>query len=282
MMTGPPADAPVMSRGLRRISAWVGRFGALRSTLAATLVACAASVGLTWGWLTLSGHPTMGNALWISMLVPVPLSLAFGGVSFYLLVALERARSRVQELAMADPLTGLGNRRRFVAAAKRELDLAARYRQPLAIMLLDVDHFKLINDSHGHHVGDLVLVEVGRRCQQTVRTSDLLARWGGEEFIVLLPNTPVEQAQQLAERMRQAVSATAQAQVRERAVLVTVSVGVAGTSVGQPARLDDLIRLADLELYKAKHAGRDRVSRAGRVAAAFAGPLVHNSQPARL
>ena len=281
-MTGPLADTPVMSRGLQRVSAWVGRLGAFRATLAVTLVACAASVGLTWLWLILSGHPTMGNALWISMLVPVPLSLAFGGVSFYLLVALERARSRVQELAMADPLTGLGNRRRFVAAAKRELDLAARYRQPLAIMLLDVDHFKLINDSHGHHVGDLVLVEVGRRCQQTVRTSDLLARWGGEEFIVLLPNTPVEQAQQLAERMRQAVSATAQAQVRERAVLVTVSVGVAGTSVGQPARLDDLIRLADLELYKAKHAGRDRVSMAGMVAAAFAGPLVHNSQPARL
>lgn len=281
-MTGPLADTPVMSRGLQRVSAWVGRFGAFRATLAATLVACAASVGLTWLWLILSGHSAMGNALWISMLVPVPLSLAFGGVSFYLLVALERARSRVQELAMADPLTGLGNRRRFVAAAKRELDLAARHRQPLAVMLLDVDHFKLINDTHGHQVGDLVLVEVGRRCQQTVRTSDLLARWGGEEFIVLLPNTPVEQAQQLAERMRHAVSATAQVQVRERAVRVTVSVGVAGTSVGQPARLDDLIRLADLELYKAKHAGRDRVSMTGIVAAAIAGTMVQNSQPARL
>jgi len=275
-------EALGLSRRLRRLSRWVGRVGAVRATLLATAFSSTASLGLTWFFLYVGGHTTMGNAWWIAVLVPIPLSIAFGGISFYLVVELERARARVHELAMVDPLTGLANRRRFVSAAKRELDLAYRHQQPLAILLLDVDHFKAINDAHGHLVGDRVLVEVSRRCEQALRTTDLLARWGGEEFIVLLPNTPVEQAQQLAERMRRAISATAQLQLSEREVQVTVSVGAAGAMPGQSPMLDELIRLADLELYKAKHSGRDRVSIAGLVAAAIAGALPGHSRPAPL
>ena len=272
------AEAPGLSRRVRELSRWVGQVGALRVTLLLTAFTSFASLVTTWGFLYLSGHPSMGNAWWISMLVPVPMTLVCGGITFYMLVALETARARVHEMAMQDPLTGLCNRRRFVIAARRELDLAARHHQPLAVLLLDVDHFKLINDEHGHQVGDRVLMEVSRRCELALRATDVLARWGGEEFIVLLPNTPVEQAQLLAERMRQAISATAQVQVRERSVRVTVSVGAAGAKSDEARSLDELVSLADAELYKAKTGGRDRVSISGVVAAALAGALPETTE----
>ncbi len=245
----------------------------MRATLCLTAAASTMSLALTWTALHLSGHHSMGNAWWISMLVPIPLTIIGGGVSTYLLVALERARAEVQSLAMQDPLTGLSNRRRFLAAARRELELSVRHRQPLAMMMLDVDHFKLINDVHGHAVGDRVLVEIARRCSASLRTTDLLARWGGEEFIALLPNTPVEQARQLAERIRESISATAQVQIGERKVRVTVSVGAAGASAGEDPGLEQLLQLADQELYKAKRGGRDQVSISGIVAAALVGAM---------
>lgn len=273
------AEAPGLSLRMRELSRWVGRIGSVRVTLLLTAFASLASLATTWGFLLLSGHTSMGNAWWISMLVPVPMTLVCGGVSCYLLIALEQARQRAHEMAMQDPLTGLCNRRRFVVAARRELELAARHQQPLAVMLLDVDHFKLINDVHGHQVGDRVLVEVSRRCELALRATDVLARWGGEEFIVLLPNTPVEQAQQLAERMRQTISATGQVQLRDRSVRATVSVGAAGTAAGESRSLDELVSLADAELYKAKSGGRDRVSISGIVAAALAGALPSAAEP---
>lgn len=258
-----PVGKNEISPRFRRFSGWVSRIGALRITVLTAGFASLASLALTWLCLRLMGYDSMGNALWISMLVPLPLALAFGGVNFYLVVALEQACCKVNELAMVDSLTGLSNRRRFLPAAEREIDLARRHHQPLALLVLDVDHFKAINDAHGHVAGDQVLIEVGRRCQQALRSSDLLARWGGEEFIVLLPNTPVAQALQLAERVRETVSASAQLMVQGQTVQVTVSVGAAGISPGQAMSLDALIQLADSALYLAKHAGRDRVSMYG-------------------
>ena len=252
-----------ISPRLRRVSRWVSRMGVLRATVLTVMCASLGSLALTWLSLRLLGHGSMGNALWISMLVPIPLALVFGGSNIILVIALEQAWGRVNELAMVDSLTGLSNRRRFMPAAEREIDLARRYHQPVAVLVLDVDHFKAINDAHGHLAGDHVLVEVGKRCLQALRATDLLARWGGEEFIVLLPNTPVAQAQQLAERVRETVSATAQLVVLGQTVQVTVSVGAAGAAPGQLVSLDMLIQLADGALYRAKHAGRDRVSMSG-------------------
>ncbi len=206
------------------------------------------------------GFANMGDAAWISLLVPVPLALLCGAINFHLIVALERARNMVHEFAMVDALTGLSNRHRFVPAAKREIDLARLHGQPLTILVVDIDHFKLINDAHGHLAGDQVLVEIGHRCRQTLRATDLLARWGGEEFIALLPNTTVALAQQLAERVREAVSAFVRLKPEGPEVQVTVSIGVAGASAGQTLSLDGLIQLADRALYKSKRAGRDRVS----------------------
>lgn len=274
------AEIPGLSHALARLTRWVRRVGPARVTLVLTALVSVASLMLTWTALRLSGYQSMGNAWWISMVVPIPLTVVFGGLSTYLLSALERARSQVHDMAMLDPLTGLYNRRRFLAAAKRELDLAMRHGQPVAVLMLDIDHFKLINDVHGHAVGDRMLVEVGRRCASALRTTDLLARWGGEEFMALLPNTPVEQARVLAERVRETIAASAQIQLHDRSVRATVSVGAAGCQAGHWLALDELLRLADAQLYEAKRAGRNRVSISGLVAAALVQAMPESARSA--
>jgi diguanylate cyclase (GGDEF)-like protein len=184
-----------------------------------------------------------------------------GGICIALVVTLEDMRRRLHELALTDPLTGLRNRRHFIQWAQRELDLAHRHDLPVAMLLLDIDHFKLINDAHGHAMGDHVLVEIGQRCTATLRSTDLLARWGGEEFIALLPNTPEPLAQTLAERLRSAAASAIALPEGGGSVRATVSVGVAGRGAGgRPLMtLDALTQAADRALYDAKRQGRDRV-----------------------
>lgn len=256
-----PVD-PLDTRPLfRRFSGWVQRTGVTRATLLATALSSLGSLTLTWLILRIVlGRADMGSAFWISLLVPLPFALVFGGTTLYLVASLEQAWSAVNEMAMCDALTGLSNRRRFVPAARRELDLAQRHRQSLAVVLLDVDHFKAVNDTFGHLQGDAVLVEVARRCQRALRATDLLARWGGEEFIMLLPNTPLPQARQLAERVREAIVCEPRIRIEGQDVQVTASLGATGIGPGQTLSLDELIQRADLALYQAKSAGRDRVA----------------------
>lgn len=244
----------------RRFSAWVCHTGVLRVTALLAALGSLMSLGLTWLILRSLGQTSMGDAFWISLLVPVPLTLLFGGACLVLVASLDRAWESVNDMAMRDALTGLDNRRRFMPAAQRELDLAHRHQQPLALMVLDVDHFKAINDAFGHLSGDEVLIEVARRCQRALRTTDLLARWGGEEFIMLLPNTALPQARQLAERVRAAMVAPPRMTVNGVEVQVTASLGAAGAAPGQALSLDELIKRADIALYQAKETGRDRVS----------------------
>ncbi len=254
------AEHPARLTRLRRFSSWVSRVGTLRATLLMSLIGSLCSLGLTWLLVSSSDSPEMGNAIWISLLVPVPLTLVFGGICIALVVSLDRAWGQIHALAMRDALTGLNNRTHFMPAAQRELDLARRHGQPLALMVLDVDHFKTINDSVGHLGGDDVLVQVAQRCRQALRTTDLLARWGGEEFIMLLPNTPLAQARQLAERVRKSLQNTPSIMVNGRAVVVTASLGATGLIPGQTPSLEQLIRKADSAMYMAKSAGRDQVS----------------------
>ena len=252
------------ARSLRRTAAAaITRLGVLRSTLLLTVVSALCSVLLTWLWVRLKGAHDMGDALYIALFVAIPMSAVAGGLSIMLVVTLENMRQRIHELAMTDPLTGLRNRRHFIQWAQRELDLANRHDLPLALVVLDVDHFKRINDSHGHLAGDQVLVELGQHCSAALRSTDLLARWGGEEFIALLPNTTAVLARQMSERLR-AAAATAIHLPLAQPVTVTVSLGVAGRAAGTGAAptLDMLVRAADRALYEAKNAGRDRVQMA--------------------
>jgi diguanylate cyclase (GGDEF)-like protein len=255
-------DARGTPRRLRRaVAARIARWGVLRSTALLTLASAIGSVALTCLWLLATGARQVGDALYITLFVAVPMTAVGGGICIMLVASLETMRMRLQDLAMTDPLTGLRNRRHFIQWAQRELDLAHRHGLPLAMLVLDIDHFKRINDTHGHVVGDQVLVEIGKRCTATLRGTDLLARWGGEEFIALLPNTPEPLAQALAERLRGAVAAAIALPEGGGSVRATVSVGVAGRGAGgRPLMtLDALTQAADRALYDAKHEGRDRV-----------------------
>lgn len=157
--------------------------------------------------------------------------------------------------ARRDPLTGIGNRAAFEAAIDREVELASRQHLPLSLAAIDIDLFKHVNDSHGHAAGDRVLQGVAESLLRPIRRSDLLFRYGGEEFVALLANTDAVGAQVVAERMRREV-ATSPCAVQDCIIPVTVSLGVAQLHAGEPGRL--LFDRADRALYRAKAAGRNR------------------------
>jgi len=162
-----------------------------------------------------------------------------------------------QRLATIDSLTGLHNRRSFTDSALREVARAERHFDPLSFILLDVDHFKLINDRYGHATGDRVLQSIGRLLIATRRRSDLCARWGGEEFVMLLPNTAEDGGLLVAERTRAAIAALVVTDEAGSAIPVTASLGVA--SLGSQDSLDRFIDRADRAMYAAKTSGRNRV-----------------------
>jgi diguanylate cyclase (GGDEF)-like protein len=173
---------------------------------------------------------------------------------------LERANERLERLAITDQLTGLCNRRHFDECARRALEVARRNERPLALVLADTDRFKTVNDRFGHGVGDRVLRAVAMVLERTARKSDLVARIGGEEFAVLMPEVGVGLAAQGAERMRAALEAEVSIQVAELdGEPVTASFGVAAFE-HHDERLEDLVTAADAAMYRSKSAGRNRVT----------------------
>lgn len=172
-----------------------------------------------------------------------------------LLMASERVRAEFEHMATFDSLTGALNRRVLQLAGEQELLRWQRHEHPFAVLMLDIDHFKQINDRHGHLVGDQVLKRLASTLRQPLRKTDLLARYGGEEFLVLLPVTDGATALDLGERVR----AAAQTMVTDTAgCSCTVSVGVSAVSKADTT-FEQLLARADMALYQAKHAGRNRV-----------------------
>ncbi len=164
----------------------------------------------------------------------------------------------LERQARIDALTGAVNRRYFMVESDREIARARRFAHPLSLLLIDVDHFKSVNDQYGHEVGDQVLVHVVRACRQVLRDADILARIGGEEFAVVLPEADLSRAVHAADRIREAV-AHASLPLEEGGVCrVTLSIGVTELR-GSAASVEKLLRLADRGLYEAKEQGRNRV-----------------------
>jgi two-component system, cell cycle response regulator len=172
---------------------------------------------------------------------------------------LESMLHSVEALASTDALTGLFNRRRFADVLRREFAVTKRYKNTLSCLLLDLDHFKQINDRFGHDAGDQVLKEVARRITGSLREVDLAARYGGEEFVILLPHTSKGDAQIVAERLLKNVRKQ-QFTFDGEVVTVTVSIGCAGNSDVQSSNPEDLVKAADIALYEAKNNGRNRLA----------------------
>ena len=171
-----------------------------------------------------------------------------------------RRMRRLHTLALTDPLTEVANRRSILLFGEDAMARSQLTQAPLAALALDIDHFKRINDTHGHAVGDVVLVRVARACQAALRQFDRLGRVGGEEFLVLLPSSDIHTAARIAERLRHNVEALDLSDLHP-ALKVTVSVGLAELSPDD-ALLEQLVQRADLALYRAKAAGRNRVETA--------------------
>ncbi len=164
---------------------------------------------------------------------------------------------QLHQLATTDGLTGVVNRRRFMELATSEIKRAARFDHPLALSVMDIDHFKSINDTYGHIIGDQALIALTRICQGNIRDIDVLARFGGDEFVVLFPEATPGEAQVVMERVLQTLTAQP-IDVSGKPVGLTVSVGIAGL-VSESISLDTLLEYADQALYQAKEAGRNRV-----------------------
>ncbi|MBI5822954.1 MAG: diguanylate cyclase [Chloroflexi bacterium] len=173
-------------------------------------------------------------------------------------VAMENAQlfERAKRLSLTDPLTELFNMRYFLDFANLEFERVRRYARTLSVAMVDIDHFKNINDTHGHSIGDLVLREVADRIKRSVRAVDVVARYGGEEFVVLMPETGLEEACQVAERVRQ-IAADSPIEIKDIAISLTLSLGVA--EINKTDSLNELIKHADRALYKAKDNGRNRM-----------------------
>ena len=173
-------------------------------------------------------------------------------------------RSNVQaaiELAAVDPLTGLNNRRYLETHLASLLDQAAHKGRALTLMILDIDHFKSVNDTHGHDAGDEVLRHFSQRVKRVVRSADLICRMGGEEFVIVMPDTPLTVATKVAERVRAAIQCEPfRIDQAGRTIPVTTSIGIAER--GKDANADALLRRADKALYESKSAGRNRVTAA--------------------
>jgi diguanylate cyclase (GGDEF)-like protein len=166
-------------------------------------------------------------------------------------------RERLRRAGMTDGLTGVHNRRYFDHRSLIEFSQAVRHRYPLACLLLDIDHFKAINDSHGHPAGDEVLRQVGGLILRSLRTGDLAARYGGEEFVVLLPRTDLAGAREVAERIRLMVQEAPFVTPEGGTLTATLSAGLAMLPAGASS-FADLLHAADRALYEAKRAGRNR------------------------
>ena len=229
------------------------RRGAIFSLAGFALLYLAAGVSVGWGMLAEAdsiellafapvGHATLITVMWVLARNVEQLAAA-------------RSRAELLEVqATTDVLTGVVNRRRLDDELQRLIAQALRYGQSLSVVLVDLDRFKEVNDTHGHDIGDRVLVEVADRLTATVRDADLVGRWGGEEFLLLAPHTDHPAACALAERCREAISRPS---MPVGDVTMTASFGVATLGPDDDAR--SLMRRADLALYTAKSEGRDRV-----------------------
>jgi len=257
---GEAGTAPQRVPLRRRLHRLLLRQGTAKACFWVTLFITTCSVAVTVAMNLVIGPPP--QLAWLtytlSLVTPLLISPPIAWFVMRLMLETDAARRLAERMAITDPLTGAYNRRQFFRVGELVLARQRGESLSLSVLLLDIDHFKAVNDQHGHAVGDQVLTAVARACARHLREGDLLARFGGEEFVVLLPATAFSEAGRVAERLRTAVASLAISADGIEPVRPTVSVGAA-SSAAQGSSLDLLIADADQAMYGAKHGGRNRV-----------------------
>ncbi len=247
-----------MTRLLRFILT-LPRWGAIAGI---TLVAVVVSLSLTAMAHLLLDSPEGSQFVVVSFVLAGAIPLLVAGPVAHVIVGLlhtvDAARKESQRLASVDLLTGALNRRRFVELGERVWGRSQFDEAPMSALLLDIDNFKTVNDVHGHAAGDEVLRAVALACQLALRPTDPFARWGGEEFVALLPDTDAEEAFNIALRVLAAIAKASVPLPNEAPLAVTASIGVA-TCVGATDTLSQLLARADAGMYRAKRQGKNRV-----------------------
>jgi len=205
-----------------------------------------------------------GDPLWLDINI-FPLYDSRGNIQYFAAIERDltehkRLLARLEKMATIDALTELPNRQHIMHLARREFSRSQRYHRPFSILMIDIDRFKAINDQYGHASGDKVLHEVGRICSLELRDPDVLGRIGGEEFVLLLPDTPRANAMYVAERIRERMARTP-ITIDRTNLLVTASIGVAERSKSDND-FSNLLDRADLAMYDAKQDGRNKVKAA--------------------
>ncbi|MDD4733194.1 MAG: GGDEF domain-containing protein [Desulfovibrio sp.] len=193
---------------------------------------------------------------------PTYVLMLLGSVGFLLLMK-EKDDEKLQRAATRDSLTGIWNRAAFLAQAENLLALSDRQNRAASLFMMDLDRFKKLNDTFGHHTGDKVLEDFASTVSELLRRSDLFGRYGGEEFVVFLPNTGSAEARHAAERLRLAVEARRLLTENGREITYTVSIGICTSMPGAPAELGEMLRAGDQALYIAKDMGRNCVAQCG-------------------
>ncbi|MEA3522229.1 MAG: diguanylate cyclase [Campylobacterota bacterium] len=176
-----------------------------------------------------------------------------------LIFDLESSREELRELAEKDPMTNLYNRRYFATIADKNLQLAQRYNYELSAIMLDIDKFKNVNDTYGHSVGDDVIIMIAKKLKEFARESDVVSRFGGEEFVILFPRTSLEATLEISQKIRSMVERTLITTEEGAEFYVTISIGVSKVNNDTDNSIDDVIKRADEGLYEAKESGRNRV-----------------------
>lgn len=231
-------------------------FTVTESLLVNVVIACMPNILVYFGL-----GSQLNLALYNALIWPTCFIAVFGNLSLDMLYRrLFKYRQHIETLAKIDGLTGISNRSHFIETAPLLLDLCRRHGHPISVFMVDIDHFKQINDLYGHPEGDEVIRLVAERLQTMLRNTDLLARYGGEEFAVILPETIPRNARAVAELIRRNIEEMPVTLDDHRSIRITVSVGVAGYEIlPDEIGLEALLKQADLRLYEAKQRGRNLV-----------------------